>query len=113
MPAATGSDAFVTVLKEAFDSQPMDLLGGPMEVFSDTLFADNLSESSNIAPNDTVVVGDNIALFFDTSDGPSMASLTSFEQRFSQITRDIPVPATLLLVLSGLFGLRVVAGRRA
>lgn len=110
--SATGVDAFATVVKEVFDTNAVDLLGGtPLEVFSDTLFPDLLTASAGFAPRATVFVTDNIALFYSAEQGTSAASLASFEQRFVQVTRDAPAPATLLLVLLALCGLRMFRAR--
>lgn len=109
--SALGADAFATVVKEVVDLEAVSLLGAPMEVFSDTLEPDSLTASAGFAPRSSVFVGDNIALFFSAEQGPSEANLVSFEQRFVQISRDVPAPATVLLMLLGLCGLRLFRAR--
>jgi len=97
---AVGDNAFVSINKDVFDLQASFL--GSLFVGDDTLLPpEQLQDSAAISPLDAIFVVDTIDMFYDAAFGPSVAVLNSYEQRFIQV----PVPATLALVLLGLFGL--------
>jgi len=105
--SATGDDAFSYVFKDAFDLLAQDILPGDLQLIADTfIVGDQLSDSAAIAPHDAIFVVDAVQLGYSTFGGASVAALNSFEQRFIQVGREVPLPATLSLVLLGLLGLR-------
>ena len=98
LDGAVGGEGLVSVMEDVYD--PAGNLLAVKEVFADSALQELvLFDEADFPPQAQIFVEKSISLF-GFGDG-DLASLTAFNQRFSQVSE----PATLLLVGTGLLGL--------